>query len=111
MSGVGLEDVASVYEALFLRSHGNIGPRQADQLFMWEAAILLGVHHPAKEEDQDQPPREPRHQRRKSTGPPGDYHRLLIERDLHARGLGPPPEPKPITADELAAFNIAVDQV
>jgi hypothetical protein len=42
LAGSGLEHIASVYSAL--AEHRNIGPREADDLYLWEIAVLLGLH-------------------------------------------------------------------
>lgn len=84
LSGVGLTDVATVYEALF----PYLTPRQADELYIWEIAILLGVHHDDDDDtdaDTDAGP-----------DPRSDKSRLIRQRIAHARGEGPAPEPMPV---------------
>jgi hypothetical protein len=43
LDDVGLAWLANVYRAAFRASGGRIGPREADQLELWEIAVLLGT--------------------------------------------------------------------
>lgn len=85
-------DVASAYEALY-RTHGTL-PREADELFIWEVAVLLGVHR--QDDDTGRPT---------ARASRADKRRLLRERVAHARGQGPPPEPRPVDPDQLNAMS------
>src|SRR5690606_4941175 len=86
----GVYDVAVLYEAL--ADARNMGPREVDELFLWECAVLLKVHRPAKDGDDATPaPKDSRAERLER----------LKARVAHARGEGPKPEADVMTADAL----------
>lgn len=99
MRAAQLDDVAGVYEALWRVSQGSMGPRQADELEIWEVAILLGVHRTEEDDDKPAKPKSAADHRRE----------LLRQRWAHHKGEGPAPEPKPMSAEELAQITKALN--
>lgn len=87
----GLQYLADTYEALQLLR--GISPREADELEIWEVAVLLGVGKEEKKEDG-------------SPSSPGRYDHLH-KRLRHSRGEGPKPEPEPMDPQTLRALTEA----
>lgn len=69
-----------IAKALFNASQGRLSPRDVDELYIWEIAILLGVG------DELTPSEEP----------PMSKKELLRQRLAYSRGQGPKPEAKAI---------------
>lgn len=94
---------ASVYKAIWESSNGNKGPRDVDDMYIWEIAVLLG-HAKELETSQSKPKR--------GSVPPG-FSEAAIERNrqrvLAKRGLAPKPEAKPVSFDQLNQMGAALN--
>lgn len=90
LADAGMYEVVQVYEALMIAR--NIDPRTADEMYLYECAVALGV---GREESKDAP----------TTGSMTDArHRaraLNRARLAHARGEGPAPEVRSIRPEDL----------
>lgn len=90
----GLADLAKVYQELFRVSGGNIGPREADQLHIWEIGVLFGrAEELAPVETEGEPAKVV------------DFHQHALakieQRIRAAEGTGPQPQPSSL---DLAQF-------
>lgn len=99
LEAAGVLDDAVIIKALFVASNGSIGPREADDLYLWEIATLLNVGDELNVEAQEQQ---------------GDEDRLeyIRARIAHAEGRGPKPEARalsPETFNALAATMAGTD--
>jgi hypothetical protein len=85
---VGLQEVAAVYDAMI--THRGMGPREVDELLIWEIAVALGVHKDGSDDDGEEA--EPRHLAR------------ARQRARAMQGLGEMPEPS--EPDKLAVATM-----
>lgn len=91
--------MAVLYQALFLKSSGTIGPRQADKLELWEIAVLLKAKY------NDTP--NTSGSKTTTSEDPNERYRLIRERVAHSKGLGPPPTVRPVGKEMLADLGEA----
>lgn len=75
--------VEPVYKAM-MKVHG-MGPRDVDQLYIWEIASLLGVGD--------------------DTGKGRTGRELIRQRIMHSRGLGPAPKAQPVDPEVLSSLG------
>lgn len=90
-------DIGRIYRELFRVSGGNIGPRQADRLHIWEIGVLLG------QSDELETPADPASE--PGTAQVVDFHQHALarieQRIQAAEGSGVAPESAPL---DLSGF-------
>lgn len=89
-----------LYKALFDASQGRIGPRDADDLEIWEIATLLGVSEPNDASSDDSVVR--------SASPSTSSRARLRQRVAHARGLAPKPEAQAMSQTAFSQLTKAL---
>jgi hypothetical protein len=100
-----------VYEALFLKSSGRLGPRDIDELLIWEVAVLLGAGtHGSERDDVGVAGPRARALSRRSAGGGGDPGRSSRVARLKARlayhkGEGPAPSAESIDLKVLNSLG------
>lgn len=95
----GVLDSAAIYHALFTVSQGRIGPRDADEMLIWEIAVLLGVSKELESES--------------DSSASDDWQargvELARQRAAYARGEGEKPEARPLSKSAFAAMSGALN--
>lgn len=103
----GLLDEAQVYNTMWHSSQGKFGPREVDELYLWEIGTLLGRAEEITTQDSQDA------KTSKSMPKPEDFQRRsrahLHARLAHAQGKGPKPEARPIDPDTLASLSEAMN--
>lgn len=89
-------DTGIIYQALFLKSGGSITPRLADDLELWEVALLLKATYAEPTSEDGKP----------TVAPDTDRFRLIRQRIAESRGEGPPPEVRPVNPKELDQLQL-----
>lgn len=78
-----------MYDAML--THRNLGPREVDEMLIWEIAVALGVHRDAEGSD---------------TGEPRNVQRARA-RARAMQGIGEMPEPETPNYGEVAVLSQA----
>lgn len=81
---------------------GQLGftPREVDEMLIWEIAVILRPKKTSETTSATTPTT--------STSSDDERYRLLRQRYLHAKGLGPPPVVRPIRPEQLSALSQAL---